>query len=194
MVTCPITTSHFHSRVLSLLSSSLNDSRLDSKSFQSAIPTIEQLTPDDTPLTPEESINQIIAVTSSWVDLCSPDPLIANISRQVLRLELSYAAFCGITYVIIPGPRYDAGTYVNQFARGILDGLAQGPYMQLHIWFDMVPDSSDEKEKIGDLASFARIRYTSNLAKPKVDDFGTWEAWDVIRAMCKYSTRLCVGK
>jgi type II protein arginine methyltransferase len=204
MLTTPVTTPHFHSRVLALLSSSLSDSKgvagHDVTLTRNASPIIvSPLTPADTPLTPEDTISQMIAVTSSWIDLSSPDPIISDISRQVLRLELSYAAFCGITYVVIPGPRMrsrqnnDGG--LAQYARSILDGLSQGPYMQLYIWLPMIDHSEDDSEAMGDLAPLAREQYQPNetTSATRLDLFGTWEAWNIIRSVCKYSSRLFVG-
>jgi type II protein arginine methyltransferase len=204
MLTTPVTTPHFHSRVLALLSSSLSDSKgvtgNDVTLTRNASPiVVSPLTPADTPLTPEDTISQMIAVTSSWIDLSSPDPIISDISRQVLRLELSYAAFCGITYVVIPGPRMksrqnnDGG--LAQYARSVLDGLSQGPYMQLYIWLPMIDHSEDDHEAMGDLATLAREQYQPNesASAARLDLFGTWEAWDIIRSVCKYSSRLFVG-
>lgn len=202
MVSSPITTPHFHSRVLTSLSSSLSaHSDEDITKTKNASPvTITPLNPADTPLTPDESINQLIGVTSSWVDLGSPDPIIADVSRQVFQLELAYAAFCGVTYALIPGPRLrgqgvsDSG--IAQYARALADALAQGPYMQLYIWFPMIDHSEEHVEQMGDLAPFARQQYQSQdeVETKRLDVFGAWEAWDMIRSICKYPSRLCVGK
>ena len=199
MLTFPITTPHFHSRVLSVLSTAFSDASTNLNEFSSrnAAPVIiDPLSPADSQLTPDESISSIIGTTSSWIDLGSPDPIIADISRQVLRLELAYAAFCGVTYVIIHGPRQNSSCDVAAYARAILNGLDQGPYMQLYIWTDTHSDPANIKEQVGDLASFARREYTlsndSNEGLGAV--FQAWQAWDTIRSICKYSTRLNLGK
>ena len=202
MVTSPITTSHFHSRVLTLLSSCLSSqSTEDITRTKNASPlVVSPLTPADTPLTPDDSISQIIGVASSWIDLTSPDPIIADVSRQVLQLELAYAAFCGVTYALIPGPRLRGqavpGTGVSQYARAITDALAHGPYMQLYIWLPMIDHSEEQSEQMGDLAPFARQQYLDQdeTESKRLDLFGTWEAWDLIRSICKYPSRLRVGK
>jgi protein arginine N-methyltransferase 5 len=204
MVTCPITTDHFHSRVLSLLSASLaqpqnsNHSTLSSGNFSSI--SISQLSPLDTPLTPDQSTSQIIATTSSWIDLGSPDPIIADLSRQILKLELTYAAFCGITYVLVAAPRSSSSDTAEnglvQYARTILDALQHGPYMQIHIWVPMIEHFESDGDLIGDLAPFARQEYQiDEIHDTKMlDIFGSWAAWNVVRSMCKYHSRLCVGK
>ena len=160
------------------------------------------LSPVDTPLIPGESIGQLIAVTSSWIDLGSPDPLIADVSKQVLKLELDYAAFCGITYVLVPGPRVrGTNAYrgeIMQYARAILDALSTGPYMQIEIWMPMIHHPGSGLEQIGDLTAFVRPQFAADQdgeqQSTRLDLFGTWEAWDVIRTVCKYHPRLCVGK
>lgn len=209
MVTSPITTPHFHSRVLALLSSSLSEagaSYHDGHGGQSKVPhakplVIPPLSPVDTPLTPDESTSKIVAVSSTWTDLCSPDPLIASVSQDILKLEIAYAAFCGINYVLIPAPRlrqscvYDGG--LARYARAILEALDAGPYIQLQIWMPIIDHPGNTVGRIGDLAPFARSHFVGNDAetKPqKLDLFGTWAAWDLIRSLCKYHGRLCVGK
>ncbi|ETI21148.1 hypothetical protein G647_07492 [Cladophialophora carrionii CBS 160.54] len=201
MVTSPITTPHFHSRVLTLLSSSLSSHAGGgfTKNRNASPVVVTPLNPADTPLTPDESISQIIGITSSWIDLGSPDPIIADVSRQVLQLELAYAAFCGVIYALIPGPRLrghgacDSG--IAQYARALVDALAQAPYMQLYIWFPMIDNSKEQAEQMGDLAPFARQQYLDQdeAESKRLDLFGTWEAWDMIRSICNYPSRLCVA-
>lgn len=142
-----------------------------------------------------------MAVCSPWIDLCSPDPLIADVSRQILALEIAYAAFCGVSYVIIPGPRLHYGNLRSEglmyYARAVQEIMNVGPYIQVHIWLRMTDQPDLETESIGDLASFAREEFVRELEyeqHQKIDLFGTWDAWDSIRKMCKYHSRLFVGK
>lgn len=208
MLTTPITTSHFHSRVLSLLSShlsSLNPPDYDgvgtrATSYNTKAVTVPPLTPADTPLTPNETISQVVGITSSWIDLCSPDPLIAEISRQVLMLEVAYAAFCGISYLIIPGPKLQHGGLHSEgliyYARAIQEALSIAPYIQFHIWLKMIDNPELESTEMGDLAPFARSEFleTSDDGPARIDLFGTWDAWEIIRTTCKHHSRLLVGK
>ncbi|KAL4872651.1 hypothetical protein BDV12DRAFT_134830 [Aspergillus spectabilis] len=207
MLTTPITTSHFHSRVLSLLSSHLANIQAVSHSDPRTLNTTEnvrplvipQLGPSDTHLTPNDAISQLVGVTSSWIDLCSPDPLIADISRQVLMLEVAYAAFCGIGYLLIPGPKLHHGGMhsdgVIYYARAIQDAISLGPYIQYHIWLNMVDSQDLGSDEMGDLAPLAREEFLDHPQgqSPKVDLFGTWDAWDAIRRTCKYHSRLFVA-
>lgn len=208
MLTVPITTPHFHSRVLGLLSSYL--SNLQSPTYDPigtmgtsqntrplVVPALSKL---DTHLTPNDATSQIVGVISSWIDLCSPDPLIADLSRQVLLLEVAYAAFCGIGYILVPSPKLHHGDLHSEgvvyYARAIQDAINLGPYIQFHIWLQMTDSPELEVDTMGDLAPLARAEYLlpEEGASPKLDLFGTWDAWDLIRKTCKYHTRLLVGK
>jgi protein arginine N-methyltransferase 5 len=85
-----------------------------------------------------------------------------------------------------------------QYARAILEALNVAAYVQISIQLPMVdaPDA-DAQTEIGDLAPFAREEYTENLDAMegiKPDLFGTWDAWNTIRSICKYNPRLFVGK
>lgn len=211
MLTTPITTPHFHSRVLSLVaahSAALINPEDDSAPRSEApAPIIPPLDPFDTPLTPGDTVSQLIAYSSPWIDLCSPDPLISNISRQVLTLEVAYASFCGVGNIIIPGPRLQyegraSSDGLVQYARAVQEALTVGSYVQMAIHMPMV-DSEETRPKgeMGDLAPFAREQYlaetnskTKEKEKEQVDTFGAWDAWHLIRSICKYNTRLSVGK
>ena len=209
MLTTPITTPYFHSRVLSQLSCHLSDAQKPaydaSGTFGTTVNTIpltiSPLSTADTHLTPNDSTSQLIGVTSTWIDLCSPDPLIASISRQVLGLEVAYAAFCGIGYLLIPGPRLHHGDMHSEglvyYARAVQDALSAAPYMQVHIWLRMFDDPDLEVDEMGDLAPLARKEFVNPLdedSSPKGDPLGTWDAWDAIRRTCKYHGRLSVGE
>jgi protein arginine N-methyltransferase 5 len=209
MITSPITTPHFHSRVLALLASSLSEAGASSHDTHGGKLgphgpkplVIPPLSPVDTPLTPDESMSQIVGASSTWTDLCSPDPFIAAVSEDILKLEIAYAAFCGISYVLIPGPRLRLSSVhdgsLARYARAILEALNVGPYIQVQIWMPMIDHPSNATEQIGDLAPFARPHFEGadpETYPQKLDLFGTWAAWDFIRSICKYHNRLCVGE
>lgn len=212
MLTSPITTPVFQSRVLGLLSESLasNHPWPNSKGRDDTVrsPRISPLSFADTPLTPEPITPRLLAFTSAWVDLSSPDPLIFELSKQVLLLEVAYAAFCGIESVFVQGPKLYHGekrTYgAAQYARAIQEALNVGSHLQIHILLPMIDDhNDDENDEMGHLAPFTREEYLMDAEdtrpskqdkQPKTDIFGTWDAWNVIRSVCKYSSRLFVGK
>ena len=209
-VTTPITTSHFHSRVLGILSSHLSGTQVPLPDSSGTLATsyntnplnIPPLSSEDTDLAPDDCMNSVVGVTSSWIDLCSPDPLISDISRQVLSLEIEYAAFCGISFVVVPGPNLHHGALhgegVMYYARAVQEILSAAPYLQVHIWLPMVDAPDLEITEIGDLAPFTRAEYLDQTQQVKpsanVNILGTWDAWNVIRSECKYHSRLFVGK
>jgi protein arginine N-methyltransferase 5 len=198
MLTTPITNSHFHSRVLGLLSSySQAVSDAPPAQAQQPLPLISALENVDTPLTPSETISQLLTFTSSWIDLASPDPVIAYLSRQVFNLEIAYASFCGVVTVVVPGPALTHGANgVSQFARAVKEALSTGSYIQLHVMMPMdVSKAIDGEEDVGSLTRFARPEFVQQKGHGKnTDPFGAWDAWNVIRTMSKYHSRLSVGK
>jgi type II protein arginine methyltransferase len=121
ILTTPITTEHFQSRVLAVLQQHVD--ALSQASVPDAVPTplVSPLTPLDTDLTPNDGNASLVAVTSPWIDLGSPDPLIAGISRQVFNLEVAYAAFCGINNVLAHGPVLESDAV--QFGRAIQEAI-----------------------------------------------------------------------
>lgn len=194
MLTTPITNAHFHARVLSLLTSYNQTIQDDSSPSDShPLPLIPALDAVDTDLGPSDSISQLLAYTSSWIDLSSPDPVIAHLSRQVFHLEIAYAAFCGVVTVVVPGPRLSHGADgVSQYARAIKEALSTGGYIQLHVLMSM--DGSKlaaAEEDLGDLARFVNPDLDSHSVRP--DANSSWNAWNAIRSVCKYHNRLSVA-
>lgn len=224
MLTTPITTPHFHARVLTILSNFFSE--VDANpSKDLPIPTIPALSAVDTPLAPDKIVSQVLAVASPWIDLSSPDPVIYDISRQVLELEIAYAAFCGVGNIILPRPRLHHGKLhregITQYAYAIQEALAIGIYIQLSVSLPMMDNPEEEEDDDHkSLAARARGKYMglspdecehfsmvgleqtdekssgtrSSRRAVKFDFFGTWDAWNVIRTLCKYSNRLYVGK
>lgn len=193
MLTSPITNDHFHTRVLSLLNSYTQS--LSGSSQAQPLPLIPALDNPDTPLGPSDTIGQLVTFTSSWIDLSSPDPVIEHLSRQVFHLEIAYAAFCGATNIVVPGPRLSNGqTGVSQFARSIKEALAAASYVQLHVQLPMDGKSSTSYEDdMGDLARFARPEFEPSKHAKNLNSWSSWDAWNTIRSISKYHNRLSVG-
>ena len=228
MLTVPITTPYFNLRVLTLLLEHLANS--NDKYGNQAVPTIPCLSALDTNLAPGETVSQLLGVVSPWIDLSSPDPLIFNISRQVLEMEVAYAAFCGIGNLILPCPKlhHDKkhGDGIVQYAHAVQKALSVGSFMQVSITIPMMDNPHDVIEDTkGSLALQARPEYVGSVddewqdsretkssfeSRPedllsvnprksvhissKHDFFGTWDAWNIIRTICRYNSRLFVGK
>jgi protein arginine N-methyltransferase 5 len=117
-----------------------------------------------------------------------------------LNIEIAYASFCGVGNIIIPGPRnYTSGSKDNngiiQYARAIQEALTIGSYIQMAIHIPMY-GQEEVKDMTGDLLPFARDNQSSEKSKASkdIDLFETWDAWNFIRSVCKYNSRLSVGK
>jgi protein arginine N-methyltransferase 5 len=199
MLTTPITTPQFHSSVQTILSTYTAEYNHERKLGDLPIPLIPPLKPEDSNLFPMDSIAQYIAVSSPWIDLASPDPIISNVSRQVLNLELAYAAFCGIQNVIIRGPPISGSCQrhqiISQFARAVSEALAIGPYLHLHILFSITPDKGKGSEDLSHLSRFAQLN-TSDIdfnSDQYSEAWEPWESWDLIRSVCNYNGRISVG-
>jgi protein arginine N-methyltransferase 5 len=192
MITSPITNDRFHTRVLSLLNSHLK-SVSDTEQPQ-PLPLVPALDHPDTPLGPSETITQLVTLTSAWVDLSSPDPVIAHLSRQVFHLEIAYAAFCGATTVVVPGPKLVHGQNgVSQYARAIKEALLTGSYIQLHVQLPMDGSAAITEDDPADLGNFVGAVYRKSKKAKKSHAWSSWEAWNIIRTICKYNNRLSVA-
>lgn len=160
---------------------------------------LPSLSADDTDLSPSDIAPRLLHMTSTWIDLASPDPLIAHLSSQVLDQEITYAAFCGAGNVLIQGPSprsSEAGS--TQYARAVKRALQLGPGMHVQILLPMTYGSAAEQNSdFADLSHFARQEYTGDEnAKPSMnsDPLGSWDVWQLIRSICNYDTRLSIGK
>ncbi|KAI8936187.1 hypothetical protein NX059_006621 [Plenodomus lindquistii] len=192
LLTSAITNDHFHTRVLGLLNSYTQN--LSDAAQTQPLPLIPALDHPDTPLGPSDTIAQLVTFTSSWIDLSSPDPVIAHLSRQVFHLEIAYAAFCGATNVVVPGPRLMHGQNgVSQFARSIKEALASAAYISLHVQLPMDGSRSSDEYAMGDLGRFCRPEFAVSEESKNITPWSAWEAWDIIRSICKYHSRLSVA-
>lgn len=192
MLTSPMTTAHFQTSVLNLVSTYLQTVDASSDPEALPIPLVPAFTPIDTTLVPSDSISQLIVVTAQWIDLASKDPAIANISQQVFNLEVAYAAFCGVQHVVIPGPNIGAAPQISQFARAVQEAISIGPYIQFHVLLPAGKSKVKSADDLQHLAHFARPNGKS--AKNVVSDWSSWDAWHSIRQFCNYSGRLSLGK
>lgn len=204
MVTAAITTSAFYTRIFATLTSHLDLlAKAGNTTNELPFPILGNLSCADisnpeTHLRPEGFVPQLIVTSSPWIDLTSPDPLIADISRQVLLLEVQYAAFCGASNILVRGPPLNrcARGGLTSFARAINEALSAGPFVQIHLSFPMGRGNENESD-IFSLASHSRKQYVPTVREDEdvvQDELGSWEAWNVIRSIVTYNTRLSVGK
>jgi protein arginine N-methyltransferase 5 len=194
MLTTPISTPDFQSKVVAQVEEHVEKLSKSDAPASVPMPLISPFTPKDTKLTPDDSNSALIAVASSWIDLGSNDPLIANISLQVFNLEMAYAAFCGIQHVMLNGPL--PGSNVVQYARAVSEALGMGPYIHLNILLPMVGELEHES---GDGTHLAELANEQDVALPEEDDpsediYSSWDTWDTLRTVCNYDSRLSVGK
>ncbi|KAF2401517.1 arginine N-methyltransferas-like protein [Trichodelitschia bisporula] len=198
MLTIPITTPAFQAKVAGMIADYLDLQEQGASADELPVPIVPALTPADTELAPLECITQYIAVTSSWIDLASADPVIANVSRQVFSLEVAYAAFCGVQNIMIPGPAVEGRVLTSrlaQYARCILEALRSGPYMQFHILLPMTPSPIFAQTPGLNLSQFAKLPNHADAEDyvSSSDAWSTWETWNLIRTVCSYNTRLSVA-
>jgi protein arginine N-methyltransferase 5 len=168
MITAPITNSRFHKRVRHALARAASEKRSHVQ--------IDPLTADEVNLHPGQHIAGVIAVASSWIEVESSDPLYAHVSKQVLDMELAYAAFCGLGHVIVAGPKNRQN--VAEYAQVISAALSHSTYMQLLIQLPIHDWVGDENT------------VTENLL---YDPLSAWDAWNTIRTVCRYNAQLAIG-
>lgn len=206
LLTARITNDNYSARVLSQLTAhmqSLGSTSNESQDEASPVPApiIRPLTMADTSLSSDDAASSLLLLTSQWIDLASPDLLIADLSRQVLVQEVSFAAFCGATNIIIRGPDVSDGCThsednIARFAHAVEEVLRLGIYLNLHILLPMSPQSdSDLEHDVGHLSNFASNRpRKQGHGSTTIDALASWDAWNIIRNVCRYSSRLSVGK
>ena len=198
LITAPITTETFRSRVESIFSASI-DNKYPKDVNVVSIDTLSSKDKNhpDTFLKPDKSLSRILLTTSPWIDLTSPDPLIAELSRQVLSLEIQYASFCGAYQILIPGPRNDRSGRdgLSQYARAIKQALTQALGANLYIALPMASQSQTHPD-VFNLGLKARSQYLPESAAfdDQNDLLRSWDAWHFIKSICSYSTRLHVGE
>ncbi|OAA57476.1 protein methyltransferase [Niveomyces insectorum RCEF 264] len=199
--TAPITNRQFRDRVFALQttyrhaagSDVFSETERANPSFP--LPTIPALTDDDTTLFPGFCTSALIAYSSPWIDLYSSDPLVANLSRQVLNLEVAYASFCGVRGIIVPGPRADAdGKRVAQYGRAIREALQVAGRVSLVVHLPMYREPGLEEKTETTLSGPDAYAATDKAAaSEEIDIYSCWDTWHSIRSICDYSPRLSVA-
>lgn len=203
-MTAPVTNDQFYQRVVELYRSHLKEreqwkqerglSASQSANASLPVPIVPALTNKDTTLFPGTHVGSLVAYASPWIDICSSDPLISSISRQVLNLEVAYANFCGVRSIIVPGPRRDdSGREVPQFARAVNELLRVSTRANIIVHMPMYREPGLE-EKTGLLST--TLSATAAEKKDEggeIDLFSAWDSWHTIRTACTYSMRLFVA-
>ncbi|TGZ76752.1 Skb1 methyltransferase [Ascodesmis nigricans] len=153
VISTRISNSSFQARVKATLEQAVIDKRRHIR--------IDSLTADEVNIAPGNHVNVAIAFVSPWIEVDSTDPLIAHASKQALDLELAYAAFCGVSQVVLPGPQ--SPETAAEYAQTVNEVLNHSAYMHLLV---QMP-----------------THYSS-------DDLSAWDTWNSIRTVCNYSSQL----
>ncbi|PHH76885.1 hypothetical protein CDD80_1145 [Ophiocordyceps camponoti-rufipedis] len=196
-VTTPITNGHFKARIFKLVSDYLTlldrngETATSNSSSARADPILPPLTPDDTGLFPSDAVTTYTAFVSPWIDLCSSNPVIASVSRQVLNLEINYANFCGVRSIVITGPHRDAcnggSQGLVQFSRAVHEALTIGNCLSFLIHMPMYREA--EVTAQAETLSSLRPQKLSD-EKKVIDVFSCWDSWHQVRTVCRYNARL----
>ncbi|KAI1780783.1 Skb1 methyltransferase [Hypoxylon cercidicola] len=195
-VTTPITNENFHKRIVNLLKAFSLGTKNNDQAGSIPDPVVPPLTIEDTTLFPGTYTSGLVAYASPWIDLCSPNHVVSSISRQVLNLEISYANFCGVRSVVVPGPKQDAADAgssqgITQYARAIKETLSIGTRVNIIIHIPMYREPGLE-DKVA-LLSLDEDANETALEGRDIDLFSAWDSWHVIRSVCEYDARLFVA-
>lgn len=203
--TTPVTNRRFRARVFKIVSEHLSllgksaEVSTTTQTGSRADPIIPPLTPEDTGLFPSPAVNTYTAYVSPWIDLCSTNPLIASMSRQVLNLEVNYANFCGVRSIVIAGPSRDASRdggnqALAQYSRAVQEALTIGSTLTFLIHMPMYrePVAGQAIETLSSLEPRKEGATTANASK-EVDLFAAWQSWHHVRSTCNYDLRLHVA-
>ena len=128
--------------------------------------------------------------------------MVADVSRQVLDLEVAYAAFCGITNIVVTSPAANNSNSntlpanATKFAHAIRHLLSLSPHVQINILVSLGFQCQGEQE--------TRLDYSATTSSQRLDRANTtdqersqlssWRFWDTVRSVCRYKSRLSVGK
>lgn len=198
-----MTNSHFRSRVFKLTSDHLSALKeANERGTTTATSSLGEfilppLTPEDTGLYPTPAVKTYTAYISPWIDLCSPNPTISKVSRQVLNFEVNYANFCGVRSIVIPGPSQDAskdgGNHgLAQYSRAVCEAMTIGSRLNFFIHMPMYREPVLDS-RVSSLASLLPLA-VDGPGRVEIDLYSAWDSWNHIRTMCEYSLRLFVGE
>ncbi|KAK9388978.1 PRMT5 arginine-N-methyltransferase-domain-containing protein [Lipomyces mesembrius] len=169
VLSVPITNPHFRSRV-SRISQSVSDPAI--------VPHIAPPIYPEVNFAPNSTYAQhVLGMCAKWIELDSTDPRIAGVSAQILKHELSYASFCGLSYVIVPGPT--RRNNVALYAESLNAALAAVPYINIIVHLAMAETGVEDPSG-------------PDVPAP-VDAMSIWDIWNSVRTICDYTSRLSVG-
>ncbi|KAF2152349.1 arginine N-methyltransferase skb1 [Myriangium duriaei CBS 260.36] len=183
MITTPITNNAFREHAASVVSNPAGS-------------LISCLSTEYTSLTPTVSTPSMIGLVSPWVDVASKNPRVAHLSRQVLSMEVAYAAFCGISNVVLPplfrGKDVPDHSAVSRYASAVASATTIGPYLQLLVPFPM-DDQPIYPESTFTHSLSASIEDVRGDTTNASDPLSPWDAWNFVRSTCNYHAKLAIA-
>lgn len=139
---------------------------------------VPPLDPEDALLVPGPHLRNVVAITAPWVELDSNNPRIAALAVHVLIHEITYAVYCGITKLIVQGPK--RRTNLDQYSRAMAQVLtAVPPHVSVLLSLSFAEDD------------YISSRYNARL--PQVDPLTIWDVWNTIRTANNYPPNLFVA-
>lgn len=197
MLTAPITNQKYLSRVTNQISLHTTAPSGSSSDSRAPLPILAPLDASETLIVPGGTVPRLILTVHESIDLSSDDPIISDVSLQVLRQEIAYAAFCGANNVMIQGPKAEASDAgIKRYANAIREALSIGIYLNFIILLPMGV-SLERPGDVGAMADFERPEYCIERSLGESERQGpleNWDAWHIVRSMCNYHSKLFVGK
>lgn len=168
MITATITNSHYRSKV----EQSILNGRL----------TVPPPSLEDVTIVPGGNhVHSTVVLASAWIELDAKNDATAAMSLQVLKHELSYASYCGVTMAIIPGPK--SRKNVATYAHAVAAALEHAPCIKVAIHLPFAEADNSSSPAMG------HARKPSQVSDP----LSIWEVWHSVRSMAGYPNMLTVA-
>jgi protein arginine N-methyltransferase 5 len=139
----------------------------------------------------------VTVFASEWLELDAEDECVRRDAELALLQELAYAAYLNIHTVVIPPPR--SRVHASSYARAIAAGLSKYPYLQIAlripVYHPAALRSSSPRTSHADGSIGVQISPPENIPGYASDEElnASWDLWDVVRTICDYNQRLCIG-
>ncbi|KAN0061417.1 hypothetical protein ACQY0O_006264 [Thecaphora frezii] len=166
-----------------------------------------------------EETEGLVALVSPWIELDSLDEGVRLDSEIALRQELAYAAYLGISNVILPPPSSEPSRrpFLPDYARAVnaclssggAEAAPAGQWMNLSIRLPisspyglakMLATQASRGQGLASLGASGSAGSSMSTPTPaaaaallRAEDDWAWETWEHIRQLCSYSTRLHVA-
>ncbi|KAI9666801.1 MAG: methyltransferase protein [Alyxoria varia] len=194
MITSRITNEVYKQKIFRLFNHQCRECT-DASGSQSTI-TLPPMDAVDSNLSPGSHVARFIFTTSNWIDVTSTNALFADISRKVLLQEISYAAWCGASTIMIRGPQSNVSSTHSglcRFAHAIREVLSIGANFSILIDMPMVYDPTRSDASKDEHAQAPTNGDDHSETGSGSSPFDPWDTWDYIRGLNKYNSRLSLA-